>query len=89
MKLLYISSGYGGIYHMFDQWVEESFIDSPFSCVKIDRESLPTNMHKIRTFSPDFVLMMIGDHVPEDVLHQFKQEKIPIVLWMTEDPFYT
>ncbi|MCZ2738454.1 DUF3880 domain-containing protein [Bacillus safensis] len=88
MKLLYISSGYGGIYHMFDQWVEESFIDSPFSCVKIDRESLPTNMHKIRTFSPDFVLMMIGDHVPKDVLHQFKQEKIPIVLWMTEDPFY-
>ncbi|MFS3913716.1 DUF3880 domain-containing protein [Bacillus australimaris] len=89
MKLLYISSGYGGIYHMFDQWVEESFIDSPFSCVKIDRESLPTNMHKIRTFSPDFVLMMIGDHVPKEVLHQFKQEKIPIVLWMTEDPFYT
>lgn len=33
--------------------------------------------------------MMIGDHVPKDVLHQFKQEKIPIVLWMTEDPFYT
>ncbi|TYS29118.1 DUF3880 domain-containing protein [Bacillus pumilus] len=89
MKLLYISSGYGGIYHMFDQWVEESFIDSPFSCVKIDREYLPTHMHKIRTFSPDFVLMMIGDHVPSEVLHQFKQEKIPIVLWMTEDPFYT
>lgn len=89
MKVLYISSGYGGIYHMFDQWVEESFIDSPFSCVKIDRESLPAHMHKIRTFSPDFVLMMIGDHVPSEVLHQFKQEKIPIVLWMTEDPFYT
>ena len=89
MKLLYISPGDGGIYPIYDLWVEDSFIDSPFSCVKINRESLPTHMHKIRTFSPDFVLMMIGDHVPSEVLHQFKQEKIPIVLWMTEDPFYT
>ncbi|QGX65765.1 glycosyltransferase [Bacillus sp. ms-22] len=89
MKLLYISSGYGGIYRHFDQWIEESFIDSPFSCIKMERESLLDHMHKIRTFSPDFVFMMIGDHVPKDLLHQFKQEKIPIVLWMTEDPFYT
>ncbi|MDR0124909.1 MULTISPECIES: DUF3880 domain-containing protein [Bacillus] len=89
MKLLYISSGYGGIYRTFDQWIEESFIDSPFSYLKIERESLLEHMHKIRTFSPDFVFMMIGDHVPKEVLHQFKQEKIPIILWMTEDPFYT
>ncbi|MEH7727435.1 CgeB family protein [Bacillus altitudinis] len=88
MKLLYISSGYGGIYRMFDQWIEESFIDSPYSCVKVDRETLPAHMHKIRTFSPDFVFMMIGDHIPTELLHQFKQEKIPVVLWMTEDPFY-
>lgn len=88
MKLLYISSGYGGIYRMFDQWIEDSFIDSPFSCVKVERETLPAHMHKIRTFSPDFVFMMIGDHIPTELLHQFKQEKIPVVLWMTEDPFY-
>ncbi|MGD7061745.1 CgeB family protein [Bacillus altitudinis] len=89
MKLLYISSGYGGIYQTFDQWIVESFIDSPFSCLKMKRESLLTNMHKIRTFSPDFVFMMIGDRVPKEVLQQFKQEQIPVVLWMTEDPFYT
>lgn len=89
MKLLYISSGYGGIYQAFDQWIEDSFNDSPFSCVKIKRASLPICMHKVRTFSPDFIFMMIGDHVPKEALHQFKQEKIPIILWMTEDPFYT
>ncbi|MGM0814637.1 MAG: CgeB family protein [Bacillota bacterium] len=89
MKLLYISSGYGGIYQTFDQWIVESFIDSPFSCLKMERESLLTHMHKIRTFSPDFVFMMIGDRVPKEVLQQFKQEQIPVVLWMTEDPFYT
>ncbi|MEI4788793.1 DUF3880 domain-containing protein [Bacillus sp. FJAT-53060] len=89
MKLIYISSGYGGIYQAFDQWIADSFIDSPISCVKLERDSIPAHMHKIRTFSPDFVLMMIGDHVPKEWLHQFKQEKIPIILWMTEDPFYT
>ncbi|OLP65089.1 hypothetical protein BACPU_20450 [Bacillus pumilus] len=89
MKLLYISSGYGGIYQTFDQWIEESFIDSPFSFAKIERGALNTHMHKIRTFSPDFALMMVGDHVPTEILHQFKQEHIPVILWMTEDPFYT
>ncbi|MFS0656713.1 DUF3880 domain-containing protein [Bacillus sp. 179-C3.3 HS] len=90
MKLLYISSGYGGIYQTFDQWIEDHFIDSPyFSFLRIERDSLHCHMHKIRTFSPDFVFMMIGDHVPRDVLHPFKQEKIPVVLWMTEDPFYS
>ncbi|MFJ5963107.1 DUF3880 domain-containing protein [Bacillus sp. NPDC093026] len=89
MKLLYISSGYGGIYQTFDRWIEESFIDSPFSFLQIERESLLAQIHKVRTFSPDFVFMMIGDYVPKEALHQFKQEKIPVVLWMTEDPFYT
>ncbi|MBD3858550.1 glycosyltransferase [Bacillus sp. 28A-2] len=89
MKLLYISSGYGGIYQMFDQWVEESFIDSPFSCIKMERESLQSHMHKTRTFTPDFVFMMIGDRIPKEALQLFKQEKLPVILWMTEDPFYT
>ncbi|MGE6629711.1 glycosyltransferase family protein [Bacillus sp. NPDC077027] len=33
--------------------------------------------------------MTIGDHYPKEAFTLFNQERIPIVLWMTEDPFYT
>ncbi|WP_339176886.1 DUF3880 domain-containing protein [Bacillus sp. FSL R5-0560] len=87
MKVLYIQSGYGGIYSYFDRWAEDCFRRAQtefMSANTTDTEALSS----IETFQPDFALMMVGDHVPHDWLTWLKGKGIPVYVWLTEDPFY-
>ncbi|CAL1523305.1 hypothetical protein CNT_KDOLBLKC_01477 [Bacillus subtilis] len=87
MKVLYIQSGYGGIYCYFDRWAEECFRNTHTEYMSTD--TLETeSLVKIETFQPDFALLMVGDRVPHDWLTWLKGKGIPVYVWLTEDPFY-
>lgn len=87
MKVLYIQSGYGGIYCYFDRWAEECFRNTHTEYMSADTLEAET-LVKIETFQPDFALLMVGDRVPHDWLTWLKGKGIPVYVWLTEDPFY-
>lgn len=86
MNVLYIRSGYKGIYSYFDRWIEEGFLHSPMrllSSLDLDAQSA----RSIKSFQPDFAVIMVGDRVPSEWLTWLKIEGIPVYVWLTEDPF--
>jgi spore maturation protein CgeB len=89
MNIFYINSGYIGIYSHFDLWIKEinseqfEIIDIPISI----NQQIFKNM--LQTSSPIFVLIMIGNKTPNHILKVIKETNIPLVVWFTEDPFYT
>lgn len=87
MKVLYIQSGYGGIYSYFDRWAEECFRHAQTEYMSADTPDTKS-LSRIETFQPDFALMMVGVHVPHDWLTWLKGKGIPVYVWLTEDPFY-
>ncbi|MBV7317703.1 MULTISPECIES: CgeB family protein [Bacillus] len=87
MKILYIQSGYGGIYSYFDRWAEECFRHAQTEYMAADTPDTES-LSRIETFQPDFALMMVGVHVPHDWLTWLKGKGIPVYVWLTEDPFY-
>ncbi|KUP30486.1 hypothetical protein AU387_18250 [Bacillus halotolerans] len=87
MKVLYIQSGYGGIYSYFDRWAEECFRHAQTEYMSADTPDTES-LSRIETFQPDFALMMVGVHVPHDWLTWLKGKGIPVYVWLTEDPFY-
>ncbi|MGF7532912.1 DUF3880 domain-containing protein [Bacillus mexicanus] len=87
MKVLYIQSGYGGIYNYFDRWAAESFRTTDTEYMSADTPEAESLM-KIEAFQPDLALMMVGDRVPYDWLTWLKSKDVPVYVWLTEDPFY-
>jgi len=89
MKIFYINSSYMGIYSHFDLWIKETnsdqieIIDIPISI----NQQMFKNM--LETIRPVLVLIMIGNKKPNHILKVVKETHIPLVVWFTEDPFYT
>jgi spore maturation protein CgeB len=89
MKFLYIKSGYKGIYTFFDQWIEESGLKRDALLDSLSPSINPLELESILLSSkPNFVLVMIADKIPFSLLKVIKENRIPIVIWFTEDPFY-
>lgn len=89
MKFLYIKSGYKGIYPFFDQWIEDAAKKKEVLVDSLSPKINPLELNEILLSSkPSFVLIMIGDRIPFSLLNVIKENDIPIVIWLTEDPFY-
>ncbi|WP_167555411.1 DUF3880 domain-containing protein [Gottfriedia acidiceleris] len=56
---------------------------------------IPSNINEkllkntLQTINPKLVLIMIGNKNPKHILKIIKETNIPIIVWFTEDPFYT
>ncbi|MBY8914052.1 glycosyltransferase [Bacillus sp. YC2] len=87
MNVLYIRSGYKGIYTYFDRWIEEGFLQSSVRFFSVSELQADT-IRSIQVFKPDFAFMMAGDRIPSEWLTWLKTEQIPVYVWLTEDPFY-
>lgn len=88
MKILLISSGYGGIYDHFESWIIEELRkkhEIVFFQIKSGLRSLQAIT---RTFQPDLALTLVGFKIPVHFHHWFKQQKIKTAVWFTEDPYY-
>ncbi|MED3981907.1 DUF3880 domain-containing protein [Priestia megaterium] len=89
MKVLYIYSGYHGIYDYLEESIIESFKKNGFEVL-----TLPATA-SINDFSEVFnnnqlsvVFTLMGASISRQI-HEFLGDKpIPFCIWLTEDPFY-
>lgn len=89
MKILYIPSGFFGVYPFFDQSIINEFTNQGYECKTFSHYNGITSFKKsLHTFTPDFVLTMAGLMMPEDMLTFLKKHGIKVAVWLTEDPYY-
>ncbi|MBD1381906.1 CgeB family protein [Metabacillus arenae] len=89
MKVIYIQSGYQQIYAYLEKWFEEGF-----KAIGLDIETFPSTLpqsiieRKFDDEKPLFALTMVGNKLEESTLTFLKNRQIPLLIWLTEDPFY-
>lgn len=88
MKILFISSGYSGIYPYFEHAIEAAFSAFNHPCLKINPEYNHETIEQIHRFQPDFVLAFVGYKIPPSFLQFLKQQGYALGIWFTEDPYY-
>ena len=89
MKILYICSGFEGIYSFIDQKIINAIIHTHNDCQSVSLFSGLTNIKEvIMDFKPRFVLTTVGYTFPPQLRDWIQDKGIPIALWLTEDPYY-
>lgn len=89
LKLLYISSGYSGIYDYLNQSIKDELSSNHYEWVHFHPlERMEKLKSIVTTFQPKVALTLTGDHLPIQTIQFLKERGISLVCWMTEDPFY-
>ncbi|MBN8201204.1 MULTISPECIES: CgeB family protein [Bacillaceae] len=88
MRILFISSGYTGIYKFFEQWIMKELQKK----TNVKQFDPLTGIGKLKTmvnqFKPDIVIVLLGFKVPLKIIQWVKTQKIKTAVWLTEDPYY-
>ncbi|CAI8751416.1 CgeB family protein [Bacillus sp. IT-79MI2] len=89
MKLLYISSGYHGIYDYLDQSIQTGLNDNGYEWTSFHPlEPLENLKSIVTTFQPQVALTILGDYLSVQAIQYFKENSVKLACWMTEDPYY-
>ncbi len=89
VKLLYISSGYHGIYNYLEQSIRTDLNNNGYEWIHFHpSEPIEKLQSIVTTFQPQLVLSMLGDHLSIQAIQYLKESGIKLACWLTEDPFY-
>lgn len=88
MKVLYIPSGYVGIYQSFEKSIMKAFSETAHEINSISISDEEKFIHDVRSFKPDVALTMVGFKMPYSIIAWLKKQGIKLAVWMTEDPFF-
>ncbi|MDN4523617.1 CgeB family protein [Fictibacillus fluitans] len=89
MKILYITSGFPGIYDYFDHWIVNACKVNNVHCKLFNLyEGLPRLKFVFQRFQPDLVLTMTGFVLSKEMTDWLGKRHVPLAVWMTEDPYY-
>jgi len=88
MKILFITSGYSGIYPYFEQSIQNSLLALNHTILVVTPESNPKSIEQIESFEPDFVFVFVGYKLQQDFIQYLKQKGYVLGIWFTEDPYY-
>jgi len=89
VKLLYISSGYLGIYDFLDRSIKAALSSNHYEWIHFHpSESMEKLRSIIAAFRPQIALTVLGDHLSMQAIQYLKEKGIRLACWMTEDPFY-
>jgi spore maturation protein CgeB len=90
MNIVYIRSGYKGIYPFIEQSIEESISHLNIGFHSVSPSIQPVELQKLlQAQTPVIVLMMIANRIPTSLIKVIKQQQTPLAFWFTEDPFYS
>lgn len=88
MKILFIDSGYSGIYDHFEKWILKE-LSKEHEVIFFQIKSGLRSLQAITgTFMPDLALTLVGFKIPVHFHQWFKIKKIKSAVWFTEDPYY-
>ncbi|MBY0074700.1 CgeB family protein [Priestia aryabhattai] len=89
MRILYIPSGFFGIYQFFDECIIRECTNAGHICNSFSSyKGLDSLKYETKKFKPDFVLTMVGFIFPKEMTDWLRNENVKLVVWMTEDPYY-
>ncbi|WP_066051355.1 CgeB family protein [Robertmurraya korlensis] len=89
MRILHIQSGYQGIYPFIEEWIEEGSNNNDLEFISFPPIIKPMELkEKIQSQKPDLVLIMIANKIPYTLINTIIENRVPLVIWLTEDPFY-
>ncbi|EIT84635.1 protein CgeB [Fictibacillus macauensis ZFHKF-1] len=93
MRILFLSSGYFGIYQHFENCILSALKQEGHYCRFLSvyqslGPSFPSFQSKVKHFQPDLVLTLNGFVLSEEVSSWLATKNIHRAVWMTEDPYY-
>ncbi|MFC6649326.1 CgeB family protein [Paenibacillus rhizoplanae] len=89
MNILFITSGFQGVYAFFEQRIAEALQKAGHHCRAFQPGSVLNELKLNQPFwQPQLILLMAGVKVPEPVLEFIRQSGVKSAVWMTEDPYY-
>ncbi|MEH7106775.1 CgeB family protein [Bacillus sp. JJ1764] len=88
MKILFISSGYSGIYPYFEQSILDSLTLLNQTYLSIPPKYNRETIKQIEAFQPDVALVFVGYGLPNELIPYLKTKGIQLGIWLTEDPYY-
>ncbi|QCJ40995.1 protein CgeB [Bacillus sp. S3] len=88
MKIVFIASGYSGIYPYFEQSILHAFSQLNHQVLQISPNFNLQTTQQIEQYHPDFVLSFVGYKLEQPFIQFLKQKGYVLGVWLTEDPFY-
>ncbi|MFK3937258.1 glycosyltransferase [Alkalihalobacillus sp. NPDC078783] len=90
MKVLFLSSGYRGSYTYIEQSIVHAFRLESIPIIQ-DQCLNEFRFHKLvmlcQTEKPTFIFTVLGYQLPQAFLRWAKNQQIPVLCWLTEDPY--
>jgi spore maturation protein CgeB len=88
MKILFISSGFLGVYPYLEESIIKAFQSLNHSILTIPPTYSDVSINKVKDFQPDVALSFVGYKTDERLLDSLKEKGIALCVWLTEDPYY-
>ncbi|UOE53082.1 glycosyltransferase [Bacillus sp. CMF12] len=87
MRILFITSGYKGIYDWFESWIQDELIKEHKVFFYYFSQGVKELESILQTFKPELALTLVGYKIPKIMLEILKQYEIKTSIWLTEDPY--
>lgn len=90
MNVLFLSSGYRGSYTYIEQSIMRAFQTESIKLIQnqcINEFSFHKLVRLCQTEKPSFIFTVLGYKLPQAFLTWAKSQQIPILCWLTEDPY--
>lgn len=89
MNVVFITSGFSGIYRYFERSITQSFAKAGVVCKTWTlKEGVPALKTICQTFQPDLILTLTGFKLTAPILKYMNQVEAKTAIWLTEDPYY-
>jgi spore maturation protein CgeB len=88
MRILFITSGYKGIYDWFEEWILHELKKQHEIRYFDFKNGLPALKMVTQTFKPELALTLVGFKLPNSMIQWLKHLGIKTAVWFTEDPYY-
>lgn len=87
MRILFITSGYKGIYDWFESWIHSELIKEHHVTFYTFSQGIKDFESIIQKFKPELALTIVGYKLPKIIIQLLNQYGIKTSLWLTEDPY--
>ncbi|SDN52713.1 glycosyltransferase [Bacillus sp. OK048] len=88
MKILFITSGYKGIYDYFEAWIIDE-LSKKHEVKFFHFNDGYSNLQSLTSeFNPEMALTLVGFKLPIQMVQYLKKQQVKTAVWFTEDPYF-
>ncbi|KON88349.1 hypothetical protein AF332_17090 [Sporosarcina globispora] len=87
MRILFITSGYQGIYDWFESWIHDELKKEHKVIFYYFNQGVKELESILQSFKPEMALTLVGYKMPIAIVEFLKQYGVKTSIWLTEDPY--